>query len=102
MYCAQVGILEQMDEEGLARLLQRLDSLALPPEFMARREGEDRLCDLADEPCERQLEHQQVRRLLVPSDFTQCDRPRSEPVRFAPWDGVAGCGYFAVSNISMR
>ena len=63
---AQVGVLEQPHQVGLARLLQRHDGRAL--EAQVRLEV---LRDLAHQALERQLADQQLGRLLVAPDLAQ-------------------------------
>jgi hypothetical protein len=73
---AQVGVLEQADEVGLAGLLQGHDGRAL--EAQVRLEV---LCNLAHETLEGQLADQQLRALLVATDLAQGNRARPVPVR---------------------
>lgn len=93
MDSAQIRVLEQMHQKSLGGLLEGLDGLALPPKVAAGagREVEERGADLAHEARKRQLQQQQVRRLLVPPDLAQCDRSWPVPVRAAVGDRVAGC-----------
>ena len=62
---AQVGVLEQTDEVGLAGLLQGADSGGLEPQV-----GLEVLGDLPDQALEGQLADQQLGRLLVPTRKT--------------------------------
>lgn len=66
---AQVRVLEQTNEVGLARLLQSHHCRAL--EAQVRLEV---LCDLADETLEGQLADEQLSALLVATDLAQGDR----------------------------
>jgi len=63
---AQVGVLKQADEVGLARLLQGHDGRALEAEVRL-----EVLSDLADETLEGQLADQQLGALLVTTDLTK-------------------------------
>ena len=65
---AQVGVLEETDQVSLAGLLQGHDGRALETQV-----GLEVLCDLTDEALERQLADQQLRGLLVTTDFTESD-----------------------------
>lgn len=65
---AEVGVLEQPNEVGLACLLQSQHGTAL--EAKVRHEI---LCDLLYQTLERQLAKQKFRGLLVPADFPQRD-----------------------------
>src|SRR5271155_2947867 len=69
---AQVGVFEEADEVGLARLLQGHDGRALEAQI-----GLEVLRDLANEALERQLADEQLRRLLVTTDLAQrhCSGP---------------------------
>ena len=89
----QIAILKQMHQERLARLLQRLDRLALPPHLARRRRRQDVHADLAHEARERQLEEEEIRAGLVAPDFAEGGRAGAPAVGFAGWDGVAGCGW---------
>mmetsp|Transcript_39451 Transcript_39451/g.97404 ORF Transcript_39451/g.97404 Transcript_39451/m.97404 type:complete len:200 (+) Transcript_39451:214-813(+) len=73
---AQVGVLEEADEVGLRRLLQRDDCRLLEAEVRL-----EVLRDLADEALEGQLADEQLGRLLVAADLAQRDRARAVAVR---------------------
>ena len=62
---AQVGVLEEAHQVGLAGLLQRQDGTALEAQV-----GLEVLCNLADQALEGQLADQQLRALLVLADLT--------------------------------
>ena len=66
---AQVGVLKETDQVGLARLLQCHDGRAL--EAQVRLEV---LSNLAHQTLEGQLADQQLRALLVASNLAQCNR----------------------------
>ena len=72
---AQVGVLEQAHQVGLAGLLQRQDGAALEAQV-----GLEVLGDLADQALEGQLADQQLRALLVLADLAQGDGARAVPV----------------------
>ncbi|KAK4828948.1 LOW QUALITY PROTEIN: hypothetical protein QYF61_001569 [Mycteria americana] len=74
---AEVGVLEEPHQVGLARLLQRHHGRALEAQV-----GLEVLRDLAHQPLEGQLADQQLRRLLVAPDLAQ--RHRAGP----------RCGFF--------
>ena len=74
---AQVGVLEQTDQVGLAGLLQGHDGRALEAQV-----GLEVLSDLADEALEGQLADQQLGRLLVATDLAESDRSGPVPMRF--------------------
>lgn len=65
---AKVGVFEQADEVGLARLLQGHDGGALEAEV-----GLEVLGDLAHQSLERQFADQQLRALLVATDLAEGD-----------------------------
>eukprot|EP01043_Picozoa_sp_COSAG02_P000006 COSAG02_NODE_1_length_108762_cov_456.708287_6_plen_143_part_00 len=65
---AEVGVLEEADQVGLAGLLERQDGRRLEAEV-----GLEVLGDLADEALERQLADQQLRGLLVLADLAEGD-----------------------------
>ena len=67
---AQVRVLEQADQIGLARLLKGHHGRALEAQV-----GLEVLGNLADETLEGQLANQQLCALLVATDLTQGDRP---------------------------
>ena len=87
---AQVGVLEQTDQVGLASLLQGHDGRALEAQV-----GLEVLGDLADQTLEGQLPDQQLGALLVTTDFTQSHR--SGPVTMGllhtsgGWGTLASC-----------
>jgi len=69
---AQVGVLKQANQVGLAGLLQSHDSRALEPQV-----GLEVLGNLPDQALEGQLADEQLSGLLVPPDLTEghCARP---------------------------
>jgi len=69
---AQVGVLEQADQVGLAGFLQGHNGGALEAEI-----GLEVLCDFTNQALEWQLSDQQLGALLVAADFSQrnCSRP---------------------------
>merc|ERR1719502_2424833 len=73
---AEVGVLEEADEVGLGRLLEREDRRALEAQV-----GLEVLRDLAHEALERQLADEELRALLVLADLAQRDRARAVAVR---------------------
>jgi hypothetical protein len=73
---SEVGVLEEGDEVRLGGLLERHDGGRLEAEVRL-----EVLRDLADEPLERQLADEQLRRLLVATDLPERDRARAETVR---------------------
>lgn len=73
---AQVGVLEEPHQVGLARLLQRHDGRALEAQV-----GLEVLRDLAHQPLERQLADQQLGGLLVAPDLAQGHRAGPVAVR---------------------
>ena len=72
---AEVGVLEEPDEVGLGRLLQRGDGGALEAEVSL-----EVLSDLPHQALERQLADQQLRALLVLADLTERDGAGAEAV----------------------
>jgi hypothetical protein len=90
MNSTQIRILKQMHQKRLCSLLQGLNSLRLPPQFLIVWDKCQR--DFADEPCEGELEHQEVGRALVLSDFAQRDGAGFVPLLLAVGDWVAGYG----------
>jgi len=74
---AQVCVLEQADEIGLACLLKCADSGRLKAEI-----GLEVLRDFTHETLKRQLADQQLGRLLVATNLTQRDGARSVAMRF--------------------
>ena len=65
---AQVGVLEERDEVGLHRLLERADGRALEAEVAL-----EVLRDLTDEALEGELADEELGRLLVTTDLTESD-----------------------------
>ena len=98
---AQVCVLEETDEVGLRCLLQGQDSVgleaqiglevltrrtartfwkrAVSPEFQIGHSAD--LCNLSDEPLERQLADEELSGLLELANFAQRDGAGTEPVR---------------------
>ena len=74
---AQVGVLEQSNEVGLASLLEGQDSGALEAEI-----GLEVLGDFTDQTLEWQFSDQKLSALLVTSDFTESDGSRPVSVWF--------------------
>ena len=72
---SQVGVLEERDEVGLGRLLEGHDGARLEAEV-----GLEVLCDLTDEALEGQLADEELGRLLVATNFTECDGTGPEAV----------------------
>jgi hypothetical protein len=72
---AQVRVLEETDEVGLCGLLEARHSGALEAQVSL-----EVLSDLANQPLEGQLADEQLSALLVPTDLTESDGPRSVPV----------------------
>ena len=73
---AEVGVLEQANQVRLRGLLKRLHRLALEAQLRVEVLG-----DLLHQPLERHLLDQEVVALLVPTDLTESDGARAEPVR---------------------
>ena len=73
---AEVGVLEEVHEVGLGRLLEGGDGKGLEAEV-----GLEVLRDLADEALERELAEQKVRRLLVAADLAERDGAGAVAVR---------------------
>ena len=71
----EVAVFEEVHEEVLRRFLQRHHTLRRPPEAVSRVV----IANFLHEPRERQPPQQQLRRLLVLSDFTQSHCPRLVP-----------------------
>ena len=69
---AEVGVLEEADEVGLACLLEGQDGGGLEAQV-----GLEVLGDLADEALERQLADQQLSGLLVLADLAEGDGARA-------------------------
>merc|ERR1719250_115774 len=86
---AQVGVLEQSHQVGLASLLQSHHSRALEPEISL-----EILSNLPHEALEWQLADQQLCRFLVPPDLSEGHSSWSVPVGFlnssCGWGRLAG------------
>lgn len=82
---AQVGVLEEADEVGLASLLQGHDGRALKAQV-----GLEVLGDLADEALEGQLADEQLGRLLVATDLAERDGAGSVTMRLLDAAGRRG------------
>ena len=80
---AQVGVLEEADQVGLAGLLQGHDGAALEAQV-----GLEVLGDLTDEPLEGQLADEELGALLVATDLTESDR--AGPVAMGLLDAAGG------------
>lgn len=65
---AKIGIFEESDEVGFSCFLEGKDGLGLEAKV-----GLEVLSDFSDQSLERQFTDQQISRLLVFSDFPQCD-----------------------------
>ncbi|KAK7803281.1 hypothetical protein U0070_011462, partial [Myodes glareolus] len=87
---AQVGVLKQTHQVGLAGFLQRHDGRALEAQV-----GLEVLRDLAHQPLERQLADQQLGRLLVAPDLAQ--RHGAGPVAVGLLHAAGGRGALAGS-----
>ena len=74
---AQVGVLEQTNQVGLAGLLEGHDGRALEPQVSLEVLG-----NLPDQTLEGELADQQLGGLLVPPDLPERHRARPVPVRF--------------------
>jgi len=85
---AQVGVLEEADEVGLGRLLERDDGRRLEAQV-----GLEVLRDLAHQALEGQLADQELRRLLVAADLAERDGARAVAVRLL--DAAGGGGRLA-------
>merc|ERR1719285_1590623 len=87
---AQVGVLKQTDQVGLAGLLEGTDGGGLEPQVSL-----EVLSDLPDQPLEGQLADQQLCRLLVTPDFTQGNCAGPVPMRLlhssCAWCRLPGC-----------
>ncbi|TGZ46365.1 hypothetical protein DBV15_09572 [Temnothorax longispinosus] len=81
---AKVGVLEQADEVGLARLLQSHNGRALEAEV-----GLEVLSDFTNQPLERELADQKLGALLVATDLTKSDGSRTITMRLLD---TTGCG----------
>jgi len=73
---AQVGVLKETNQVGLACLLQRRDGLALKTQV-----GLEVLGNLADQALERQLANQQLGALLVAANLAQGNGARAVAMR---------------------
>jgi len=82
---AQVGVLEESDEIGLASLLQSSHCRALEPQI-----GLVLLGDLADEALEGQLADEQLSALLVLADLAESDCAGAEAMGLL--DAATGSG----------
>ena len=87
---AQVGILKETDEVGLAGLLKGHNGGALEPQVSL-----EVLSDLPDQTLEGQLADEKLSRLLVPPDLTKGNSSRPVPVGFL--DTSCGRGRFPCS-----
>eukprot|EP01043_Picozoa_sp_COSAG02_P034647 COSAG02_NODE_2435_length_8869_cov_63.273774_5_plen_221_part_00 len=85
---AEVGVLEEADQVGLACLLERQDGGGLEAQV-----GLEVLGDLADEALERQLADQQLSGLLVLADLAEGDG--AGPVAVGLLDAAGGRGGLA-------
>ena len=99
---AQVGVFEQSDQVSFAGLLQSHDSAALEAQIRL-----EVLSDFADQTLERQLADQQFSRLLVSTNFTQCNSAWSITMRLLDatssrraFTGCLGCQLFTRSLTS--
>ena len=72
---AEVGVLKETDEVGLAGLLEGHDSGGLEAQVCL-----EVLCNLSDETLEGQLADEQLGALLVPPDLTEGDGTGPVPV----------------------
>ena len=82
---AQVGVLEETDQVGLAGLLEGHDGGALEPEV-----GLEVLGDLPDQTLEGELADQKLGGLLVPPDLSQGDGTGPVPVGLLDASGGGG------------
>merc|ERR1712079_593182 len=86
---AQVGVLEQTDEIGLAGLLQSSDGCALEPEV-----GFEVLSDLSHQTLEGELSNEKLGGLLVSPDLTESHSARPVSVGLlhssGGWSGLSG------------
>ena len=73
--CAQVGVLEESNQVGLAGLLQSHDGAGLEPQVSLEVLG-----DLPDEPLEGKLADEELSRLLVTPDLPEGDGTGPVPV----------------------
>jgi hypothetical protein len=93
MDSSQVSIFEEGDEVSLSSLLKSHHSGRLETEIGLKHSHAQSLpviseeayleilSNLTNQPLEGQLADQELRRLLVPSDLTESDGTRTEPVR---------------------
>jgi hypothetical protein len=72
MDSTEVRVLKETDEVSLRRFLQGQHSRSLKAKIRVQVLG-----NLTDQTTERSLLDQEIRRLLVPTDFTECHRARS-------------------------
>ena len=86
---AEIGVLEEPDQVGLARLLQRHHRRALKAQV-----GFEVLSDLAHQPLERQLANQQLSGFLVAANLAQSYRAGPITVRLLH----AACGRRALAS----
>lgn len=91
MYGTQIRVFEQMHQESFTGLLQRLDCLTLPSQILRRRVREDVERDFAHQSCEGQFKDEELCRLLVSSDFSQCHCTRFVSARLPHRYGVTSC-----------
>jgi len=82
---AQVGVLEQTNQVGLAGLLEGHDGRALEPQV-----GLEVLGDLTDQTLEGQLADEQLGGLLVPPDLTESHCAGPVPVGLLDTPGGGG------------
>ena len=82
---AQVGILEETDEVGLAGLLKGHNGGALEPQVSL-----EVLSDLPDQTLEGQLADEELSGLLVPSDLSESDSAGPVPVGLLDASGGGG------------
>ena len=85
---AQVGVLEQTDQVGLAGLLESHDGGALEPQV-----GLEVLGNLSDQALEGELADEKLSGLLIPPDVTQGDS--TGPVSVGLLDASGGGGALA-------
>jgi len=85
---AEIGVLEEADQVGLASLLQSHDCRALESQI-----GLEVLGNLSDETLEGQLADEQLGALLVATDLAQGDR--AWPVTMRLLDAAGGRGALA-------
>ena len=82
---AQVGVLEEADQVGLAGLLEGHDGGALEPEV-----GLEVLGDLSHQALEGQLADEELGGLLVPPDLSESDSAGPVPVGLLDASGGGG------------